>query len=456
MGERLLVVEDHAELLEFCVETLGAAGYDVVGVSSGVEAEHLLRTSPIALVVADLRLPRVGGLHLLKLAKEADPATAVVMITGFPAVETAVSAMKAGAVDYLIKPFSAERLLDAVRDGLRSRRGREVYQALRREAVTFTVDGMVGRSPRMLQLFDRVRKAAAVDANVLILGDSGAGKERVARTIHANSRRSGGPLVAINCAALPEQLLEAELFGYERGAFTGAHTTRDGLLLAADGGTLLLDEVCEMQPALQAKLLRALEEGSVRRLGGRKPIRFDVRFIAATNQDIRAAVRAGRFRHDLFFRIHIIEIVVPALADRREDIPLLAVHFLQAVSASRPGTIEAIDPPVLDALVKYEWPGNVRELRNVIERAAAFAASPVITLADLPETLVPGPATEAPLTFRAWKKETLERLAHGFIQQALADHGGNISRTARTLGLHRSTIQRFLRRSPSERLDRAP
>ena len=456
MGERLLVVEDHADLLEFSVETLRAAGYEVVGVRSGVEAERVLRTSPVALVVTDLRLPRVGGLDVLKLAKEADPATAVVLITGFPAVETAVAAMKAGAADYLVKPFSADRLLGAVRDGLQYRKRREVYEALRREVSAFTVDGLVGRSPRMLQLFDRIRRAAAVDANVLILGDSGSGKERVARTIHANSRRSRGPFIAINCAALPEPLLEAELFGYERGAFTGAHSARDGLLQAADGGTLLLDELCEMQPAIQAKLLRALEEGSVRRLGGRKPVAFDVRFMAATNQDIRAAVRAGRFRHDLFFRIHIIEIVVPPLADRREDIALLAVHFLQALSASRDASIEGIDPAALDALEKHDWPGNVRELRNVIERAAAFAAGPIITVGDLPDTITPGTTPEAPVTFRAWKKETLERLAHGFIQRALESHGGNISQTARTLGLHRSTIQRLLRRSPSEPLDRAP
>ena len=455
MGERLLVVEDHLDLLEFCVETLSTAGYDVVGTPSGVEAERLLRASPFALVVTDLRLPRVGELHVLKLAKEADPATAVVLITGFPAVETAVAAMKAGATDYLIKPFSAERLLDAVREGLQSRKCREVYEALQREVDTFTVDGMVGRSPRMLQLFDRVRRAAAVDANVLILGESGAGKERVARTIHSNSRRARGPFIAINCAALPEPLLEAELFGYERGAFTGAHSTRDGLLQAADGGTLLLDELCEMQPAIQAKLLRALEEGSVRRLGGRRPIAVDVRFMAATNQDIRAALRAGRFRHDLFFRIDIVEIVVPPLAERREDISLLAVHFLQATSASRTGAIEAIDPAALDALGKYDWPGNVRELRNVIERAAAFAEGSVITLPDLPDSITAGMSTETPVTFRAWKRDTVERLAHGFIQRALADHGGNISRTARTLGLHRSTIQRCLRRSPSERLDRA-
>jgi DNA-binding NtrC family response regulator len=311
MAERLLVVEDHADLRDFCVQTLTGAGFDTVAVGSGAEAEHVLRTSPVALVVADLRMPRVGGLDVLRRAKETDPTTAVILITGFPAVETAVAAMKAGAADYLAKPFSADQLLSAVREGLGARKQRKLYEALRAEVRTFTVEGMVGRSPRMLQLLHTIRRAAAVDANVLILGDSGAGKELVARTIHANSARRRGPFLAINCAALPESLLEAELFGHERGAFTGAQSARDGLLDAADGGTLLLDELCEMHPAIQAKLLRALEEGSVRRLGGRRPIPFDVRFIAATNQDVEAAVRAGRFRRDLFFRIHVIEIPVP-------------------------------------------------------------------------------------------------------------------------------------------------
>jgi DNA-binding NtrC family response regulator len=451
MAERLLVVEDHADLRDFCVQTLTDAGFDTVAVGSGVEAEHVLRTSPVALVVADLRMPRVGGLDVLKRAKETDPTTAVILITGFPAVETAVAAMKAGAADYLAKPFSADQLLDAVREGLGARKQRKIYEALRAEVHAFTVEGMVGRSARMLQLLDTIRRAAAVDANVLILGDSGTGKELVARTIHANSARRRGPFLAVNCAALPESLLEAELFGHERGAFTGAHNTRDGLLHAADGGTVLLDELCEMHPAIQAKLLRALEEGSVRRLGGRKAIAFDVRFIAATNQDIEAAVRAGRFRRDLFFRIHVIEIHVPPLAQRRDDIPLLAVHFLQQASAARSTGIEGIDQAALESLTTYDWPGNVRELRNVIERAAAFASSSIITVDDLPAAITVHAARHMPATFRAWKKQTLEQLAHGFIQRALDDHGGNISRTAHALGLHRSTIQRRLKRVPTSR-----
>ena len=452
MADRLLVVEDHADLREICVEALMGAGYDVVAAGSGAEAERVLRTSPVALVVTDLKLPRVDGLDVLKLAKEADPATAVILITGFPAVETAVAAMKAGATDYLVKPFSPEQLLAAVQEGLAARTQRTVYQALRREVSAFTVDGMVGGSPRMLQLFDRIRRAAAVDANVLILGESGVGKEQVARTIHANSERRRAPFLAINCAALPESLLEAELFGYERGAFTGAQSMREGLLHAADGGTLLLDELCEMQPAIQAKLLRALEEGSVRRLGGRRAVSFDVRFVAATNQDIEAAVRTGRFRRDLFFRIHVIEIHVPPLSARREDIALLAVHFLQKAARVRPSGIEGIEPAALEALVRHDWPGNVRELRNVMERAAALANSPVITMADLPDVLARPAAVPSPPSFHAWKKQTLEQLAHGFIQSALTHHGGNISRTALALGLHRSTIQRLLKRTSSARL----
>jgi DNA-binding NtrC family response regulator len=446
MGDRVLVVEDSADLREFCVEVLSQAGYEAVGAGSALEAERVLRTSPVSVVVTDLKVPRGGGLGVLRLAKEVEPATQVILITGHPAVDTAVAAMKAGATDYLIKPFSFEQLVSAVDESLRAGRHREAYEALKREALAFTVDDMVGSSPRMLQLFDRVRKAAAVDASVLILGDSGAGKERVARTIHANSERRRGPFVPINCAALPEPLLEAELFGHERGAFTGAQSSREGLLHAADGGTLLLDELCEMHPSIQAKLLRALEEGSVRRVGGRRSIPFDVRFVAATNQDIEAAVRAGRFRRDLFFRIHVIEIRVPPLAERREDIPLLAVHFLHKASGAWPGGLQGIDAAALDALVRYDWPGNVRELRNVIERAAAFATGPVVTVEDLPESLtreVAPPAT----SFRAWKKQTLERLQHGFLHAALEHHGGNVSRTARALGLHRSTLQRFLRRS---------
>jgi two-component system, NtrC family, response regulator HydG len=310
----------------------------------------------------------------------------------------------------------------------------------------FTPNGLVGQSTEMHKLFDHIRKAAAVDAHVLILGESGAGKERVAKAIHENSGRKGGAFLALNCAAIPDTLLEAELFGYERGAFTGAQLSKDGLLEAADGGTLLLDEVCELDPRLQAKLLRAVEEGAARRLGGRKPVPFDVRFMAATNREIHEEVRRGRFRQDFFFRIAVIEIQVPPLRQRRADIPLLAAHFLEACSSRRHPRTEGIAPEAMDLLMSYDWPGNIRELKNAVERAFAYAGGPFITLAELPEVVVEGAGRQGGHTFRAWKKETLGRLEREFLRDTLAEHAGIVSRAAKALGLHRSTLQRLLRK----------
>jgi len=310
-----------------------------------------------------------------------------------------------------------------------------------------TVSGIVGQSGVMLKLFDHMEKAASVDANLLILGESGAGKERVARAIHENSDRRGRTFLALNCAAIPETLLEAELFGYERGAFTGAQLPKEGLLEAADGGTLLLDEVCELNPPLQAKLLRAVEEGATRRLGGRKERPFDVRFMAATNRAIHEEVGKGRFRPDLFFRIDVIEILVPPLRHRREDIPLLAAHFLEASSSRRHPRIEGFAPEALRLLQRYDWPGNVRELKNAVERAVAYAGGPLITPADLPAAVLNGAGRqEGDPSFRTWKKETLERLEREFLRDALADHAGIVSRAAKALGLHRSTLQRLMRK----------
>jgi two-component system response regulator HydG len=311
---------------------------------------------------------------------------------------------------------------------------------------SFTPSGIVGQSLGILKLFDHIRKAASVDAHVLILGESGAGKELVARAIHENNGRKGRAFLAINCAAIPETLLEAELFGYERGAFTGAQVSKEGLLEAADGGTLLLDEVCELNPGLQAKLLRALEEGAARRVGGRKPIPFDIRFMAATNRDIHAEVRKGRFREDLFFRLDVIEIQILPLRHRRPDIPLLAAHFLEAGCSRRRPRIEGIAPEAMDLLVSYDWPGNVRELKNAVERAIAYAEGPRITPADLPEAVLNGAGRQAEKSFRVWKNETLQRLEREFLSEALAEHAGIVSRAAKTLGLHRSTLQRLMRK----------
>lgn len=445
--KRVLVVEDDPDLLETCAEVLQRAGYEVVKAESGEAAEAVLRVSAIDVVIADLKMPTMGGLEVLRVAKEADPETIVILITGYPTVETAVEAMKSSASDYLVKPFSMEQLLAVVETSLETRRTQEAYGLLRSQLRrSFRLGGIVGRSKRALKLFGDIRKAAAVGANALILGESGVGKELVAREIHGNSARQGGPFLPLNCAATPENLLGAELFGYDRGAFPGAQVTKEGLLEAADGGTLFLEEVCDLSLRLQAKLLRALEERTVRRLPGARSIPFDVRLMAATSRDIHEEVKKGSFREDLFFRLSAIEILVPALRGRREDIPLLTAHFLEACSAQHGKEIVGITQGAMDLIVRYDWPGNVQELKNAVERAITSARKPFITPEDLPPAVVIGAEHPPRSSFHEWKEKTLERLEKEFLQAALAEHGGNVTRAAKALGIHRSTLQRLMRR----------
>lgn len=447
MSERILVVDDDPATLELYATALQGAGYDALRADSGHRAEAILRASAVDALVVDLRMPDMGGLELLQIAKDADPNIVVILITAYPTVETAVEAMKFGASEYLTKSFSHDQLIHAVRAGLEARRTREAHGLLRsRLRTAFTLGDMVGHSRKMLQLFDDIRRAASVNAAVLVLGESGAGKELVARAVHENSARSGKPFVAINCAAIPENLLESELFGHERGAFTGALVAREGLLETAEGGTALLDEVCELGPPLQSKLLRALEDGTLRRLAGRRSIPLDVRFVAATNRDIREEVKNGRFREDLFFRLDVIELQVPPLRERREDIPLLAAHFLEKLSARMGREVEGVTDDAMQLLLRYEWPGNVRELKNALERAAAYARGPFITSPDLPPNLVKVAEGGSRDSFHEWKEKALERLEREFVQRGLSEHGGNVTRAAQALGIHRSTLQRLMRR----------
>ena len=391
-------------------------------------------------------MPKVGGLDVLRMARETDPEIVVVLITAFPTVDTAVDALKAGASDYLLKPFSSEQLLEVVRAGLDKRRIHEEYGFLQSQARrAFSPGGLIGRSHAMLGLLDEIRKAAAVKAGVLLIGESGSGKELAARSIHESSAHSQGPFVAVNCAAIPEQLLEAEVFGYEAGAFTDAKQAKAGLLELADHGTLFLDELCELGPGLQAKLLRALEEGKVRRIGGSKPFDFDVRFIASTNRDVRAELSAGRLRDDLYYRIAVIEIRVPPLRERKEDIPLLAAHFVAEYAKQYGRSIEGIDREAIERMSCYDWPGNVRELRNAMERAVTYARGEHISVESLPEAVRTAEAAEA-TDFHQWKEQTFERLEKEFLTRALRDHGGNVTHTARFLGVHRSTLQRMMRK----------
>jgi DNA-binding NtrC family response regulator len=429
-------------------EILKPSGYEVVTADSGEAAERILRTSSIDVVITDRKMPKMGGLEVLRIAKHVDPEIIVILITAYPTVDTAVEAMKFGACDYLIKPFSVEQLRAAVKDSLEKRKTKEAYGLLKSHLRnSFAAGSIVGQSRALLKLLDEIRKVAAVSANTLILGESGVGKEPVARAIHENSARKGRPFVPLNCAAIPETLLEAELFGYERGAFTGAQATKEGLLEAANGGTLFLDEFCELSPALQAKLLRALEEGAVRRLGGRKPIPFDVRFMASTNRDIREEIRLGRFRQDLFFRINVIEILVPPLRERREDVPLLVAHFLEECSKGSGKAVEGITPEAMEWLTQYDWPGNVRELKNAMERALAYATGPFITVQDLPEMILMATERQGRFSsYREWREKILERLEKEFLEKSIHEQGGNLTLAAKELGIHRSTLYRLIRK----------
>ena len=448
MAETILLVEDDPHVLLSYQEVLKPSGYEVVTADSGEAAERILRTSSIDVVITDRKMPKMGGLEVLRIAKQVDPEVIVILITAYPTVDTAVEAMKFGACDYLIKPFSVEQLRAVVKDSLEKRKTKEAYGLLKSQVrSSFAVSGIVGQSRGLLKLLDEIRKVAAVSANVLILGESGVGKEPVARAIHENSSRHERPFLPLNCAAIPETLLEAELFGYERGAFTGAQAAKEGLLEAADGGTLFLDEFCELSPALQAKLLRTLEEGAVRRLGGRKPIPFDVRFVASTNRDIREEIRLGRFRQDLFFRINVIEIRVPPLRERREDIPLLVAHFLEEGSKGPGKAVEGITPEAMEWLTHYDWPGNVRELKNAIERALAYATGPFITVQDLPEAILMATVRQERFSsYREWKEKTLEQLEKEFLEKSIHEQGGNLTLAAKELGIHRSTLHRLIRK----------
>ena len=448
MAETILLVEDDPHVLLSYQEVLKPSGYEVVTADSGEAAERILRTSSIDVVITDRKMPKMGGLEVLRIAKQVDPEVIVILITAYPTVDTAVEAMKFGACDYLIKPFSVEQLRAVVKEALEKRKTKEAYGLLKSHLrSSFAVSGLVGQSRGLLKLLDEIRKVAAVSANVLILGESGVGKEPVARAIHENSSRHERPFLPLNCAAIPETLLEAELFGYERGAFTGAQAAKEGLLEAADGGTLFLDEFCELSPALQAKLLRTLEEGAVRRLGGRKPLPFDVRFVASTNRDIREEIRLGRFRQDLFFRINVIEIRVPPLRERREDIPLLVAHFLEEGSKGSGKAVEGITPEAMEWLTHYDWPGNVRELKNAIERALAYATGPFITVQDLPEAILMATVRQERFnSYREWKEKTLEQLEKDFLEKSIHEQGGNLTLAAKELGIHRSTLHRLIRK----------
>ena len=454
--ERILIVDDEGEMAENCRRILEAAGYRCVATSDAREALRLLEAERPDLLLSDLRMPALDGMEVLRRARAIDPRLPVVLLTAHASLESAVAAVKAGAFDYLAKPFSIDQLKLAAERALTWRR-LELENLNLREQLrgSFGFENIIGRSPALQQVLELVRKAARSDANMLVLGESGTGKELVARAIHANSPRAAGPFVPVDCASLPESLLESELFGHEKGAFTGAAGATQGLIESAHRGTLYLDEIGELPLELQAKLLRALQERQIRKVGGTRQIEVDIRVVCSTNRDVRALVAAGRFREDLYYRINVIDAVLPPLRERAGDIELLALSFLRKFARRDAAAPRGFAPAALLALEAYPWPGNVRELQNVIERACALAEGELITLADLPAHLRSAPpppaATQPPpadlasrLTLKEAKARWIGELEAAYVAELLRREGGNVSQAARKAGVDRKTLHRLL------------
>ena len=442
MKPRILVVDDEAPQLEILRLILGSEGYDVVTAASGRGALAALRRQPFDLVLTDLKMPDLSGIALLEEILREQPGTCVVLMTAHGSIDSAVEAMRKGAFDYLTKPVDREVLLLAVSRAVERARLVSENRRLREELRgRFRVENLVGAHGSMQEVFRVVHKVARSTSTVLIYGESGTGKELVARALHVTSDRRDRPFHAVNVAALPETILEAELFGYEKGAFTGADARKIGLFEHASGSTLFLDEVGELKRDLQVKLLRTLQEREVLRVGGTEPVPVDVRVVAATNRDLEREVREGRFREDLFYRLNVIPIVLPPLRARRTDIPLLVEHFL--AKHAEPGRARGIAPEALLALVGYSWPGNVRELESAVERTLLLADGDVVRLDDLPpavrmrsRALAGGLPIEIPD-----EGLDLDGLERSLILRALDKSGGNVTRAARLLGLTRRTLQ---------------
>lgn len=445
----LLVIDDEEEMLVSYEKILSREGYQVYGCPSAEAAlGRLGQGTGARLVICDLKMPGMDGMRFLTTVKERHPQLPVIMVTGYGTLETAIEAVKIGACDFIEKPFSNRKLLAAVQKAVAQVAPAAPAGHPGRAA---GMDGLVGQHAEMQRVYEVIERVAAGEANVLVTGESGVGKELVARSIHKRSTRRGRPLIPINCGALPEALFESELFGYQKGAFTGAYESKPGLIELANGGTLFLDEVCEMPQALQVKLLRVLEDRRIRPIGGKKEIPVDVRIVTATNRDVHELVASGALREDFFYRINTIQIHIPPLRSRAEDIPLLARHFLREFNQRYGRGVESFESSAIEAMQRYAWPGNVRELHNVVERTYYLANPPVIRRADLPAFLTTcrdraRDESWKELPYQDAKDRALELFEREYLSHNLERYDWNISQAASACGMDRRTMHRLINR----------
>ncbi|MBC2710522.1 MAG: sigma-54-dependent Fis family transcriptional regulator [Desulfosarcina sp.] len=445
---RVLVVDDddaHRTMLRTLV---GGWGYEIVDADDGEAAITAVKAQPVDLVLMDIRMVRVSGMEALEQIKAINPAIPIVLMTAYASVETAVDALKKGAYDYLIKPLDFDKLRLTLERALEHIRLKAENRHLKQQLETGVLpQDIVGSSPAMVRLMETVVQVAVSEATVMVTGESGTGKELVAAAIHHNSPRMAGPFVKVNCAAITETLLESELFGHEKGAFTGAERRKEGRFVLADGGSLFLDEVGEMPVSMQVKLLRVLQERELTRVGGEQVIPVDVRLIVATNQDLARMVNAGTFREDLYYRLNVVELKTPPLRARREDIPLLAAHFLSRFAKKNRKSVDRFSPRAMDLLIRHQWPGNVRELMNTIERAVVLARSDCLDESDFSVLAAGLSDTKDALSGGIFPADVpLDRIEREAIVNTLASARGNKSEAARRLGITRKTLREKLKK----------
>lgn len=441
MAFKVLIAEDEEITLKHLTNTLEREGYAVTGTQNGLDALQKIEADSFDLLIADIKMPGLSGIELLERIKERERDTKVIIITGFGSIDSAIEAMKKGAFEYITKPFNLDELVlkvNRLRDQralVRENIALKTYLALDRKV------SIIARSGQMLDILETIEGMGESESNILLTGETGVGKSLLARIIHSTSRRRQRPFLSLNCATLTEELLASELFGHERGAFTGAVRSKQGLIEIADTGTLFLDEIAEMAPNLQAKLLKVIEEGEFFRVGGTRPIHVDVRFVAATNQDVRSAISDGKFREDLYYRLNVMEISIPSLRERRDDIEPLASYFLQKHLPRSRKKIAGFTKEAMTVLTHYSFPGNVRELENIVERAIILEKGQLITPESLPqtiklfkiETLEPGAI------------RTIEELNKEYAEKVIELFGGNKSRAAEALGISRTSLWRILK-----------